>query len=129
LVLRDIDNYQKAREFFKPKLEDIHSPFLMADMQKAVERIASAIENGEKILVYGDYDVDGTTAVALMYLYLSKIVSKKYLDFYIPDRNLEGYGISDEGINYAKENNYSLIIALDCGIKAIDKIDYANSLE
>ena len=128
LVLRDIDNYQKAREFFKPKLEDIHSPFLMADMQKAVERIASAIENGEKILVYGDYDVDGTTAVALMYLYLSKIVSKKYLDFYIPDRNLEGYGISDEGINYAKENNYSLIIALDCGIKAIDKIDYANSL-
>ena len=128
LVLRDIDNYQKAREFFKPKLEDIHSPFLMADMQKAVERIASAIENGEKILVYGDYDVDGTTAVALMYLYLSKIVDKKYLDFYIPDRNLEGYGISDEGINYAKENDFGLIIALDCGIKASDKIDYANSL-
>lgn len=128
LVLRDIDNYQKAREFFKPKLEDIHSPFLMADMQKAVERIASAIENGEKILVYGDYDVDGTTAVALMYLYLSKIVDKKYLDFYIPDRNLEGYGISDEGINYAKENDFGLIIALDCGIKAADKIDYANSL-
>ncbi len=128
LVLRDIDNYQKAREFFKPKLEDIHSPFLMADMQKAVERIASAIENGEKILVYGDYDVDGTTAVALMYLYLSKIVDKKYLDFYIPDRNLEGYGISDEGINYAKENDFGLIIALDCGIKASDKVDYANSL-
>ena len=128
LVLRDIDNYQKAREFFKPKLEDIHSPFLMADMQKAVERIASAIENGEKILVYGDYDVDGTTAVALMYLYLSKIVDKKYLDFYIPDRNLEGYGISDEGINYAKENDFGLIIALDCGIKAADKIDYAYSL-
>ena len=76
LVLRGIDDYQKAREFFKPKLEDIHSPFLMADMQKAVERIASAIENGEKILVYGDYDVDGTTAVALMYLYFSKIVEK-----------------------------------------------------
>ena len=128
LVLRGIDDYQKAREFFKPKLEDIHSPFLMADMQKAVERIASAIENGEKILVYGDYDVDGTTAVALMYLYLSKIVEKKYLDFYIPDRNLEGYGISTEGINYAKENNFSLIIALDCGIKAADKVDYANSL-
>ncbi len=127
LVLRGIDDYQKAREFFKPKLEDIHSPFLMADMQKAVERIASAIENGEKILVYGDYDVDGTTAVALMYLYLSKIVEKKYLDFYIPDRNLEGYGISTEGINYAKENNFSLIIALDCGIKAIDKVEYANS--
>ena len=128
LVLRGIDNYQKAREFFKPKLEDINSPFLMADMQKAVERIASAIENGEKILVYGDYDVDGTTAVALMYLYLSKIVEKKYLDFYIPDRNLEGYGISTEGINYAKENNFSLIVALDCGIKATDKVDYANSL-
>lgn len=128
LVLRGIDNYEKAREFFKPKMEDIHNPFLMADMQKAVERIANAIENGEKILVYGDYDVDGTTAVALMYLYLSKIVEKKYLDFYIPDRNSEGYGISTEGINYAKQNGFSLIIALDCGIKALDKIEYANTL-
>ena len=109
LVLRDIDNYQKAREFFKPNLSDIHNPFLMADMQKAVERIATAIENGEKILVYGDYDVDGTTAVALMHLYLSKIVEKKYLDFYIPDRNSEGYGISTEGIDFAKENSFSLI--------------------
>ncbi|AFR35604.1 single-stranded-DNA-specific exonuclease RecJ [Riemerella anatipestifer] len=128
LVLRGIDNYQKAREFFKPNFEDIHNPFLMADMQNAVERIATAIENGEKILVYGDYDVDGTTAVALMYLYLSKIVEKKYLDFYIPDRNTEGYGISKEGIDFAKENSFSLIIALDCGIKAIDKIDYAKEL-
>lgn len=128
LVLRDIDNYQKAREFFKPKLDDIHNPFLMADMQKAVERIATAIENGEKILVYGDYDVDGTTAVSLMYLYLSKIVEKKYLDFYIPDRNSEGYGISKEGIDFASENGFSLIIALDCGIKAIDKIEYAKTL-
>ena len=128
LVLRGIDNYQKAREFFKPNLTDIHNPFLMADMQKGVERIATAIENGEKILVYGDYDVDGTTAVALMYLYLSKIVEKKYLDFYIPDRNSEGYGISTEGIDFAKENGFSLIIALDCGIKAADKIDYASSL-
>lgn len=128
LVLRGIDNYQKAREFFKPNIGDIHNPFLMADMQKAVERIATAIENGEKILVYGDYDVDGTTAVALMYLYLSKIVEKKYLDFYIPDRNSEGYGISTEGIDFAKENGFSLIIALDCGIKAADKIEYANSL-
>ncbi len=128
LVLRSIDNYQKAREFFKPKLEDIHNPFLMADMQKAVERIATAVENGEKILIYGDYDVDGTTSVALMYRYLSKVVDKKYLDFYIPDRNAEGYGISTEGIDYAKENEFSLIIALDCGIKASDKIDYANSL-
>jgi len=128
LVLRGIDNYQKAREFFKPKMEDIFNPFLMADMQKAVERIATAIENGEKILVYGDYDVDGTTAVALVYLYLSKIVEKKYLDFYIPDRNSEGYGISTEGIDFAKQNGFSLIVALDCGIKADDKVDYANSL-
>jgi len=128
LVLREIDNYQKAREFFKPNGTDIHNPFLMADMQNAVERIATAIENGEKILVYGDYDVDGTTAVALMYLYLSKIVDKKYLDFYIPDRNVEGYGISDEGIHFAKDNGFSLIIALDCGIKSVDKIDLANSV-
>lgn len=125
LVLRGIDNYQKAREFFKPNFTDIHNPFLMADMQKAVERIATAIENGEKILVYGDYDVDGTTAVALTYLYLSKIVHKKYLDYYIPDRNSEGYGISTEGIDFAKENDFSLIIALDCGIKAIDMVNYA----
>lgn len=128
LVSRGIDNYEKARAFFKPKMEDIHHPFLMADMQIAVERIANAIENGEKILIYGDYDVDGTTAVSLMYLYLKKIVEKKYLDFYIPNRNSEGYGISKEGIDYAKENDFTLIIALDCGIKAIDKIDYANSL-
>ena len=129
LVMRGIDNYQKAREFFKPNLNDIHNPFLMKDMQLAVDRIATAIENGEKILVYGDYDVDGTTAVALMYLYLSKIVDKKYLDFYIPDRNIEGYGISIEGINFAKENGFSVIIALDCGIKALDKIDYAKTLD
>lgn len=128
LVMRGIDNYQKAREFFKPNLTDIHNPFLMKDMQLAVDRVATAIENGEKIMVYGDYDVDGTTAVALMYLYLSKIVDKKYLQFYIPDRNIEGYGISVEGIDYAKNNGYSLIIALDCGIKAIDKIEYAKNL-
>lgn len=127
LILRGIDNYSKAREFFKPTLTDIHNPFLMADMQKAVERIATAVENGEKILIYGDYDVDGTTAVSLMYRYLSKIVEKKYIDFYIPDRNLEGYGISVEGIDFAHENGFSLIIALDCGIKAIDKVDYAKS--
>lgn len=128
LVLRGIDNYQKAREFFKPNMGDIHNPFLMADMQKAVERVATAIENGEKILVFGDYDVDGTTAVSLMYLYLSKIVEKKYLDYYIPDRNLEGYGISTEGIDFAHKNGFSLIITLDCGIKAIDKVEYAKTL-
>ncbi|MEC5158556.1 single-stranded-DNA-specific exonuclease [Chryseobacterium sp. MP_3.2] len=129
LVLRGIDNYQKAREFFKPNIGDVHNPFLMKDMQLAVDRVATAIENGEKILVYGDYDVDGTTAVAVMYLYLSKIVDKKYLDYYIPDRNIEGYGISIEGIDFAKKNGFSLIIALDCGIKALDKIDYAKSLD
>ena len=128
LVMRGIDNYQKAREFFKPNLNDIHNPFLMKDMQLAVDRIATAIENGEKIMVYGDYDVDGTTAVALMYLYLSKIVDKKYLTYYIPDRNIEGYGISNEGIDFAKENGFSLIIALDCGIKALDKVEYAKNL-
>ena len=128
LVMRGIDTYQKAREFFKPNLNDIHNPFLMKDMQLAVDRIATAIENGEKILVYGDYDVDGTTAVALMYLYLSKIVEKKYLDFYIPDRNIEGYGISNEGIDFAKENGFSVIIALDCGIKSLDKVEYAKNL-
>lgn len=128
LVLRGIDNYQKAREFFKPNAGDIHSPFLMADMQKAVDRVATAIENGEKILVYGDYDVDGTTSVALVYLYLSKIVEKKFLDFYIPDRNSEGYGVSTEGIDFAKANGFSLIIALDCGIKAMEQVDYAQSL-
>ena len=128
LVMLGIDDYQKAREFFKPKVEDMHNPFLMADMQKAVERIASAVENGEKILIYGDYDVDGTTAVALMYLYLIKIVDKKYIEYYIPDRNIEGYGISVEGIDYASNNGFSLVIALDCGIKALDKIEYANTL-
>ncbi|SFI15496.1 single-stranded-DNA-specific exonuclease RecJ [Halpernia frigidisoli] len=128
LILRGIDNYSKARAFFKPNLTDIHNPFLMADMQIAVERIATAIENGEKILVFGDYDVDGTTAVAVMYRYLSKIVQKQYIDYYIPDRNVEGYGISIDGIDFAKKNDFSLIIALDCGIKSLDKIDYASSL-
>lgn len=129
LVLRGIDNYQKAREFFKPNLNDIHNPFLMKDMQLAVDRVATAIENGEKILVYGDYDVDGTTAVALLYLYLSKIVDRKYLNYYIPDRNIEGYGISNEGIDFAHQHGFSLIIALDCGIKALDKIEYANNFD
>lgn len=129
LINRGIDNYSKAREFFKPNLKDIHDPFLMCDMQSAVNRIATAIENGEKILVFGDYDVDGTTAVALMYLYLCKISSKKYLEYYIPDRNIEGYGISIDGIDYAKENGFTLIIALDCGIKSGDKVDYAKSLD
>jgi len=129
LVNRGIDSYDKAREFFKPKMSDIHDPFLMKDMMKAVERINKSIEQNEKILILGDYDVDGTTAVALVYTYMCEIYDPDKLDFYIPDRNLEGYGISTESIDFAKKNNFSLIIALDCGIKSVDNIDYANTLD
>lgn len=128
LLLRGITTQKEVESFFNPKLEDLHNPMLIQDMDKAVKRLTRALEQKENILVYGDYDVDGTTAVALMYLYLSKIVDKKYLDYYIPDRNSEGYGISTEGIDFAKENGFSLIIALDCGIKALDKIQYAKNL-
>ncbi|MFM7015327.1 MAG: single-stranded-DNA-specific exonuclease RecJ [Bacteroidota bacterium] len=126
LVQRGINSYDEAKQFFRPSLNDLHDPFLMKDMEKAVERISTAILNKEKILVYGDYDVDGTTAVSLVYTFLHN----QYVNvgYYIPDRYKEGYGISKQGIDYAKENNFSLIIALDCGIKSIDKIDYANSL-
>jgi len=128
LINRGIDSYDKAREYFKPKLSDIHDPFLMKGMIDAVDRIDRAIKQGEKILIFGDYDVDGTTAVSLVYIYLCKIYDRNKLDFYIPDRNLEGYGISTEGIDFAKKNNFSLIIALDCGIKSVDKVEYANKI-
>ena len=128
LVMRGIDSYSKAREFFKPQVSDIHDPFLMKDMQTAVECIVSAIHQRKKVLIYGDYDVDGTSAVALLYLYLSKIYDKKLLGYYIPDRYTEGYGISKQGINYAKEQGFPLIISLDCGIKSLKEIDYARSL-
>ena len=128
LVMREIDSYSKAREFFKPQVSDIHDPFLMKDMQTAVEWIVSAIHQRKKILIYGDYDVDGTSAVALLYLYLSKIYDKKLLGYYIPDRYTEGYGISKQGIDYAKEQGFPLIISLDCGIKSLKEIDYARSL-
>ncbi len=124
LVKRNIKSFDEARSFFRPQLEDIHDPFLMKDMDKAVERLERAIDNSEKILIYGDYDVDGTTAVALVYSFLMKFYSKN-LAFYIPDRYDEGYGISYKGIDWAAENNYTLIIALDCGIKAVDKVNYA----
>lgn len=127
LVMRGIDNYPEARLFFKPNINDIHDPFLLKDMDKAVSRIQKAIENNEKILIYGDYDVDGTSSVALLYTYLSQVYNKELLDFYIPDRYSEGYGISFNGIDYAKENGFTLVIALDCGIKSIDEIDYAKS--
>ncbi len=123
LVQRDIRTYEEARAFFRPDLASLHDPFLMLDMDKAVARIMCAIENGEKILIYGDYDVDGTTAVALLYSFLKTLHDK--LGFYVPDRYKEGYGISYMGIDYAETQGYSLIIALDCGIKAIEKVKYA----
>jgi len=125
LVQRGITTYEDARLFFRPQLDQLHDPFLMKDMDKAVERIEKAIENEEKILVYGDYDVDGTTAVALVYTWLRQYVESP--DFYIPDRYSEGYGISYQGIDYAVKNGFSLIIALDCGIKAVEKVAYAAS--
>jgi single-stranded-DNA-specific exonuclease len=123
LVLRGIKTFDEARKFFRPAWEHLHDPFLMADMDKAVNRILDAIETGEKILIYGDYDVDGTTSVALVYSYLKNFYP--HLEYYIPDRYKEGYGISFAGIDYANINGYSLIIALDCGIKSIDKVEYA----
>ncbi|MBN2611925.1 MAG: single-stranded-DNA-specific exonuclease RecJ [Bacteroidales bacterium] len=123
LVQRGIRTFEQARTFFRPSLNDLHDPFLMKDMDKAIERIDKALAQGEKILVYGDYDVDGTTSVAMVYSFLKKFHDK--LDYYIPDRYLEGYGISYKGIEYAALNKIKLIIALDCGIKAVDKIQYA----
>jgi single-stranded-DNA-specific exonuclease len=126
LVQRGVNTFDEAKHFFRPSMSDLHDPFLMKDMDKAVERISTAILNKEKILVYGDYDVDGTTAVSLVYTFLhNQYVNVEY---YIPDRYKEGYGISLQGIDYAKENGCNLIIALDCGIKSIDKIEYANKL-
>ena len=124
LVQRGIDTLEKAKKFFNPQLSDLHDPFLMKDMDKAVERVERAVRNREKIMGYGDYDVDGTTAVALVYKFLRQIGHKDLL-FYIPDRYTEGYGISTKGIDHAARKGATLIIALDCGIKAIEKVDYA----
>ena len=124
LVQRGITSFKEAKDFFRPSLDDLHDPFLMKDMEKAVARIETAIANQERILIYGDYDVDGTTSVALLYNYLSEEYSN--LATYIPDRYKEGYGISFQGIDFASDNDFSLIIALDCGIKAIDKVAYAS---
>ena len=117
---RGISTYEEAKTFFRPSLHCLHDPFLLRDMDKAVDRISEAMQNKERILVYGDYDVDGTTAVALVYLFLRSLSAD--VDFYIPDRYNEGYGISLQGIEYAYENNFSLVIVLDCGIKAVDKV-------
>ncbi|BFG71725.1 single-stranded-DNA-specific exonuclease RecJ [Sediminibacterium sp. KACHI17] len=127
LVQRGIDTYDKAKDFFRPQLSQLHSPWSMKDMDKAVNRILHAFQQHEKILVFGDYDVDGTTAVASMYQYLSEIYDQ--VDFYIPHRYREGYGVSKMGIDYAKETGITLIISLDCGIKSVDLIQYAKSLD
>lgn len=126
LINRGITDFDEAKLFFRPSFEHLNDPFLMKGMDKAVSRLEQAVGNGEKILVYGDYDVDGTTSVALVYSFLKELGE---IDFYIPDRYKEGYGLSQTGIDYAKENDISLIIALDCGIRAIEKVDYANELE
>lgn len=126
LVQRGIEDYESARKFFRPSLDELHDPWLMKDMEKAVARIRSAFDHKEKILVYGDYDVDGTTAVASFYSFLKKIYPE--IDFYIPHRYREGYGVSRAGIDFAKENGFTLIISLDCGIKSADLIAYAKDL-
>ena len=133
LVVRGIQTADEARAFVRPSLDKLHDPFLMKDMDKAVERLHQALTQGEKILIYGDYDVDGTTAVALMYRFLDKVIqeqgtkSQDIINYYIPDRYTEGYGVSQQGIDYAAEQGCGLIITLDCGIKAVEKVAYANS--
>ena len=124
LIQRNIHTYQEAREFFRPDLKNLHDPFLMKNMDVAVQRIEQAIQNGEKVMIYGDYDVDGTTAVALVYSYFKDHFRE--IDYYIPDRYNEGYGVSIRGIDYAAHHGFSLIIALDCGIKAVEKVNYAS---
>jgi len=125
LAQRGIETFEEAKQFFRPQLSDLYNPFLMKDMDKAVERLHRAISSNEKILVYGDYDVDGTTAVSLMYLFLKE--KCQYVEYYIPDRYDEGYGVSYKGIDYAKSNDFSLIVCLDCGIKAVEKVAYAKN--
>ena len=125
LIQRGVTNFEEARTFFRPSLEMLHDPFLMKDMDKAVERVLSAIEKKERIMILGDYDVDGTTATALVYKFLFRMYQN--IEYYIPDRYAEGYGISFDSIDYAEVNKISLIISLDCGIKAVDKVEYGNS--
>ena len=126
LIERGVTTFEEARRFFRPGLDQIHDPFLMKGMRQAIERINEAIERRQRIMVYGDYDVDGTSAVALVYSYLKELDNN--IDFYIPDREREGYGISNQGIDYAHETGVSLMIALDCGIKANEQVAYAKEL-
>lgn len=128
LEQRGIDDFDKAKQYFRPQLSSLHDAWLMKDMDKAVQRITTAFEKKEKILVFGDYDVDGTTSVAVMYQFLCKIYDTSLLNFYIPHRYREGYGVSKMGIDFAKENDFTLIISLDCGIKSVDLVAYAKTL-
>ena len=125
LTQRNVSNYDEAKAFFRPDLSQLHDPFLMKDMDKAVKRVEDAIKNKEKILIYGDYDVDGTTSVALLYTFLKKITPN--IEYYVPNRYNEGYGVSFKGIEYAASSNFSLIISLDCGIKSVEKVELAKS--
>ncbi|MEO7446033.1 MAG: single-stranded-DNA-specific exonuclease RecJ [Ferruginibacter sp.] len=128
LVSRGITTYDKAKDFFRPSLNHLHDPYLMKDMVKAVDRILQAIEAGENIMVFGDYDVDGTTSVACMYDFLTRVYNQKNLQYYIPDRYKEGYGVSQAGIDHAHETGVTLIICLDCGIRSVELIAYAKTL-
>jgi len=128
LVQRGIETFEQSKDFFRPQLSQLHDPWLMKDMSKAVERIIRAVNDNEKILVFGDYDVDGTTSVACMYRFLDSIYEKENIEFYIPHRYTEGYGVSKKGIDFARDNNFNLIISLDCGIKSVDLVSYARSL-
>jgi len=128
LVEREIETFEEAKHYFRPQLSDLHDPWLMKDMDKAIERIFEAFSKKEKILVFGDYDVDGTTSVACMYQFLQKIYEPSLVEFYIPHRYREGYGVSKLGIDFAKENGITLIISLDCGIKSGDLIQYAKDI-
>ncbi len=125
LVQRNIRTFEEAKAYFRPRLADLHDPFLMKDMDKAVLRLHQAIERQEKVLIYGDYDVDGTTSVSMLYMFLKDKIQN--LHFYIPDRYSEGYGISPKSIEYAADNSFKLVIVIDCGIKAIEKINYART--
>jgi len=126
LVQRGLENFDQAKDFFRPQLTDLHSPWLMKDMDKAVNRILEAFHQKEKILVFGDYDVDGTTAVACLFQFLQAVYP--HVSFYIPHRYREGYGVSKAGIDFAQQNGISLIISLDCGIKSVELISYAKDL-
>ncbi|QNA45367.1 single-stranded-DNA-specific exonuclease RecJ [Lacibacter sediminis] len=128
LVQRGFNTFEKAKQYFRPQLSDLHDPWLMKDMQKAVDRLLHAFNSNEKILVFGDYDVDGTTSVACMYQFLCSVYDPTFLDFYIPHRYREGYGVSKQGIDFAKTKGFSLIVSLDCGIKSVELIAYAKEL-